>query len=70
VTSKNSTYTKSTHSKGTQKMQNKDEAKLAWILWQVISDLNQLLWDLYEDHFLDFIMEERDNKIDEQNLDT
>jgi hypothetical protein len=51
-------------------MQNKDEAKLAWILWQVISDLNQLLWDLYEDHFLDFIMEERENKIDEQNLDT
>ena len=35
-----------------------DEARLAWKTWNLIDELLQLLWDLYEEQFLQFIQEE------------
>lgn len=39
-------------------MNKTDEAKLAWKAWNLLDELLQLLWDLYEEHFLQFIREE------------
>ena len=38
--------------------QDRSEAKQAWILWQRLQELNDLLWDRYEKDFLDFLIEE------------
>ncbi len=38
--------------------ENCSEAKRAWILWQLLQELNDLLWDRYEKEFLDFLIEE------------
>jgi len=37
---------------------NLSEAERAWILWQLLQELNDLLWDRYEKDFLDFLIEE------------
>ncbi len=34
------------------------EAKLAWVIWQALEKLNDLLWDRYEKDFLSFATEE------------
>ena len=39
-------------------MSRLDDAKLAWKCWNMLSDIERLLWDHYENEFLDFIMEE------------
>lgn len=38
--------------------ENLSEAKLAWLLWQLLQELSDLLWDHYEEEFLDFVLEE------------
>ena len=30
----------------------KDEIQIAWIIWNLTSRLNDLLWDRYEDQFV------------------
>jgi hypothetical protein len=44
-------------------MENKNisEAKLAWILWQRLQELSDLLWNRYDKDFLDFPIEEDDD---------
>jgi len=37
---------------------NISEAKLAWILWQRLQELSDLLWDRYDKDFLNFPLEE------------
>ena len=39
-------------------MNKTEEAKLAWKTWNRLDELLQLLWDLYEERFLEFIREE------------
>lgn len=39
-------------------MNKTDEAKVAWKAWNLLDELHQLLWDLYEEPFLQFIREE------------
>ena len=34
------------------------EARLAWSIYQMLEELNRLLWDRYEDEFLAFATEE------------
>jgi hypothetical protein len=41
------------------KMKDQTEAKLAWILWELFTDFNDLLWRRYEQQFLDFILNEQ-----------
>lgn len=36
------------------------EAKRAWLISQVIEELNELLWKHYEDEFVSFVLEEED----------
>lgn len=43
-------------------MERTQETKIAWILWQLFLDIEEFLWQRYEDQFLDFIMEEQDKK--------
>jgi hypothetical protein len=38
--------------------QNCSEAKRAWVLWQLLQELNALLWDRYEKNFLEILIEE------------
>jgi len=40
--------------------ENRTEAKLAWSLWQLLQNLNDLLWQHYEEDFINFAMEEED----------
>ncbi len=39
-----------------------DESEMAWRLWNLMDDLQNLLWDCYEDAFLDFIKIEYNQK--------
>ena len=39
-------------------MNETHEAKLAWKTWNLLDELHQLLWDLYEEPFLQSIREE------------
>lgn len=43
---------------------NISEAKLAWILWQRLQELSDLLWDRYDKDFLDLSMEDDDDLIE------
>jgi hypothetical protein len=36
------------------------EAKRAWLISQLIEELNNLLWKRYEDEFISFVLEEKD----------
>ena len=38
--------------------ENLSEAKQAWLLWQLLQELSDLLWNHYEEEFLDFVLEE------------
>jgi hypothetical protein len=38
--------------------QNLPEAKRAWLIAQMIEELNELLWDHYDDEFITFLLEE------------
>lgn len=38
--------------------ENLSEAKRTWLLWQLLQELSDLLWDHYEEEFLDFVLEE------------
>ena len=33
-------------------MKDKNEIRLAWKIWHLISRLNDLIWDYYEDEFM------------------
>lgn len=37
---------------------NPSEAKLAWIIWNVLQQLSDLLWDRYDKDFVSFTMDE------------
>lgn len=39
-------------------MKDTTEAKCAWVLWELFTDFNNLLWDRYEKEFLEFILKE------------
>jgi len=47
-------------------MKDKTEAKCAWVLWELFTDFNNLLWDRYEEEFLEFILQEEDPTKKEQ----
>lgn len=34
-----------------------EESERAWTLWNLLEDLQQQLWDRYEDEFLEFIIQ-------------
>jgi len=42
------------------KPQDVSEAKRAWLISQLIEELNNPLWKRYEDEFVSFVLEEED----------
>ena len=48
--------------------ENRTEAKLAWSLWHLLQNLNDLLWQCYEEDFINFAMEEEDQNWKLENL--
>ena len=55
-------------------MKDENEIKIAWKLWHLVEELNDLIWDRYEDEFLQRHLQEqeqqyRGNLTDYMNLD-
>lgn len=50
--------------------ENLTEAQIAWILWNLHERFNRLLWDRYEDEFLNWAMDENERKEMERILET
>lgn len=44
------------------KWENLSEAQIAWVVWNLQEQLNNLLWDRYEKEFLQWAMDENDRK--------
>ena len=55
-------------------MKNENEIQVAWKIWKIIYRLNDLIWDRYEDEFIELCGKEEDDKywkqIEEENQDT
>ena len=43
-------------------MKNENEIRFAWEIWHLISKLNDLIWDYYEDEFIDQHLKEYDEQ--------
>ncbi|MBM3135627.1 MAG: hypothetical protein FJZ89_10195 [Chloroflexi bacterium] len=43
-------------------MKEEKEIQTAWEIWNLINRLNDLLWDRYEDHFLEIYLKEEDDQ--------
>ena len=41
-------------------MKTSTEVEIAWEIWHLISRLNDLIWDLYENEFLNILEKEED----------
>ncbi len=41
-------------------MKNENEVQMAWEIWILINRLNNLLWNRYEDDFIDIDLQEDD----------
>jgi hypothetical protein len=39
-------------------MRDEHEIKVAWEIWNLISRLNDLIWDSYEDDFMELLKKE------------
>jgi len=50
-------------------MKDKEEIKIAWEIWNLMSRLNDLLWDFYEEDFANILRKKyRTPQTDENNL--
>jgi len=43
-------------------MKNKYEIRLAWKIWNITYNLNELFWDRYRDHFLELHLRQKTEK--------
>ncbi len=43
-------------------MKNKTEIQIAWQLWNLISQVNDFIWDLYENEFIDVYLNKEEDK--------
>ena len=39
--------------KGEKPMNNEEEIKTAWTIWHLMARLNELIWDRYENEFIE-----------------
>jgi hypothetical protein len=46
-------------------MKNKYEIRLAWKIWNITYYFNDLLWDRYGDHFLEYHLKQKTKKKNE-----
>lgn len=45
-------------------MRESQEVRVAWVIWNLLSHLNDRLWDRYEEEFLELTKPEELEKID------
>ncbi len=45
-------------------MKTSTEVEIAWEIWHLISRLNDLIWDLYENEFMNILEKKEDMKSD------
>jgi hypothetical protein len=50
------------------KWENLSEAQIAWVVWNLQEQLNNLLWGRYEKEFLEWAMDENDRSQMEKML--
>lgn len=50
-------------------MRDEQELRVAWILWETLTDMAQSLWDRYEDGFVEIIIEEQELKKSQQAME-
>ena len=50
------------------KWENLSEAQIAWVVWNLQEQLNNLLWHRYEKEFLEWAMDENDRSQMEKML--
>ena len=43
-------------------MKDQKEIQIAWEIWNVIEKLNNLLWDRYEDDFIEIYLRDEEDK--------
>jgi hypothetical protein len=43
-------------------MKKLTEAQLAWEIWNILAKLNDILWDHYEEEFMEIYLEEEQDK--------
>ena len=43
-------------------MEELTEAQLAWEIWNILARLNDILWDRYEEEFMEIYLEEEEDK--------
>jgi hypothetical protein len=50
-------------------MKTSTEVEIAWEIWHLISRLNELIWDLYENEFMNILEKKEDIKSDVSDVD-
>ena len=45
-----------------EEMKDQKEIQTAWEIWNLIEELNNLLWDRYEDDFIEIYLREEEDK--------
>ena len=50
-------------------MKTSTEVEIAWEIWHLISRLNDLIWDLYENEFMHILEKKQDMKSDVSDVD-
>jgi DNA polymerase IIIc chi subunit len=43
-------------------MKDENEVRIAWTLWNLIAKLNDLLWDRYENEFIEHHLKDEEEK--------
>jgi len=39
-------------------MENRKESRLAWKIWTILDEFSSILWNVYEEEFLEFCKED------------
>jgi len=50
-------------------MKDENEIHIAWEIWNLIARLNDLIWDRYEDQFIDICLEEEEEEYINRQID-
>ena len=50
-------------------MNNENEIQLAWTIWHLLARLNELIWDRYENEFIEQYLELEEEKYKERQLE-
>ena len=55
--------------KGEKRMNNEEEIKTAWTIWHLMARLNELIWNQYENEFIERYLKLEEEKYWESQAD-